>query len=155
MNFPIRRFVFVACAIVLTSIAHAKAEDFNVVLDQAGILKLPERAATIVIGNPSIADASLQTGGLLVVTGKGFGTTNLIALDSRGNALAEYTLNVSSPRDGRITVWRGVERETWACAPRCEHSIALGDASGYFEAAVSQAGTRNGASTGLGTPATK
>ena len=152
MNFPIRRFVFVACTIALASVASAKAETVNVVLDQASILKLPERAATIVIGNPSIADASLQAGGLLVVTGKGFGTTNLIALDSRGGALAEYTLNVQAAKDGRVTVYRGVERETWSCAPKCEHSVALGDSPGYFDAAITQLGTRNGVSTGLGVP---
>ena len=152
MNFLIRRFVFVACTIALASVASAKAETFNVVLDQASILKLPERVQTIVIGNPSIADASLQAGGLLVVTGKGFGTTNLIALDSRGSALAEYTLNVSATKDGRVTVFRGVERETWNCAPRCEHTVALGDSPAYFDAAVTQAGTRNGIATGMGAP---
>jgi hypothetical protein len=152
MNFPICRFALIACTIALASIASAKAETFNVILDQASILKLPERVATIVIGNPSVADASLQAGGLLVVTGKGFGTTNLIALDSRGSALAEYTLNVSAANDGRITIYRGVERETWTCAPNCEHSVALGDAPAYFDAAITQAGTRNGVAAGMGIP---
>ena len=150
MNFPVHRVAFLACAIAFAGIAAAKAETVNIVLDQASILKLPEKVATIVIGNPSVADGSLQSGGLLVVTGKGYGTTNLIALDARGNALTEYTLNVSAPKQGRVTIYRGVERETWSCVPNCERSIMLGDSQAYFDAAVGQIGTRNGQSTGTG-----
>ncbi len=51
-------------------------------MNQARLLKLPDGVATLVIGNPAIADATLQAGGLLVITGKSFGRTNLIALDS-------------------------------------------------------------------------
>ena len=47
-------------------------------------MRLPERVATIVIGNPLIADATLQSGGILVLTGKGYGATNLLALDRVG-----------------------------------------------------------------------
>ena len=148
MNFSAPRFAFLACMIAFASIAPAQAETVNIVLDQASILKLPEKVATIIIGNPSVADGSLQSGGLLVVTGKGYGATNLIALDQRGNALAEYALKVSAPKDGRVTIYRGVERETWSCVPNCERSVMLGDSQAYFETAVSQAGARNGQSTG-------
>ncbi len=150
MNFPVYRLAFLACTIAFASTAPARAETVNVVLDQAGLIKLPEKVATIVIGNPSVADGSLQSGGLLVVTGKGYGTTNLIALDVRGNKLAEYTLKVSAPKEGRITIYRGIERETWSCVPNCERSVVLGDSQAYFDAAIVQAGTRNGQSTGAG-----
>jgi Pilus formation protein N terminal region len=148
MNFSAPRFAFLACTIAFASITPAKAETVNIVLDQASLLKLPEKVATIVIGNPSVADGSLQSGGLLVVTGKGYGTTNLIALDTRGNAIGEYTLNVSAPKNGRLTVYRGVERETWSCVPKCERSIMLGDSQAYFDSAIGQIGARNGQSTG-------
>ena len=150
MNVSIHRFAFLACMIAFASIASAKAETVDIVLDRANLLKLPEKVATIVIGNPSVADGSLQAGGFLVVTGKGYGTTNLIALDARGNAITEYTLNVSAPKQGRMTIYRGVERETWSCVPNCERSIMLGDSQNYFDTAVGQIGTRNGASTGTG-----
>jgi Flp pilus assembly secretin CpaC len=64
--------------------APAIAADINIVLDQAKLVKLPERVATIVLGNPSIADASVQSGGQMVVTGKGHGTTNVLVLDRAG-----------------------------------------------------------------------
>ena len=151
MKFSVSRFALIACTIAFASIASAKAETVNIVLDQARLLKLPERVATIVIGNPAVADGSLQSGGLLVVTGKGYGTTNMIALDARGNALAEYTLNVGAPNEGRVTIYRGVERETWSCVPNCQRSIMLGDSQAYFDAAIGQIGARNGTSAGTGT----
>ena len=119
------------------------AENVAVVLDQARLLKLPDRVATIVIGNPSIADGTLQTGGLLVITGKGYGTTNLMALDNRGTVLAEHNITVSAPTAG-LTVYRGADRETLSCAPNCQRTVVPGDAAAVFDAAVGQNGTRNG-----------
>ena len=120
------------------------AEPVQVLLDQALIVRLPDRVATLIIGNPSVADGTLQTGGLLVVTGKSYGNTNIISLDSRGNVLAEHSVTVGAPKDATLTVWRGVARETWSCAPRCEHSVMLGDAPAYFDSAIGQVQSRNG-----------
>lgn len=128
----------------------ALAEVFSVILDQAKLMRLPDRVSTIIIGNPSIADGTLQSGGFLVVTGKGYGTTNLMALDSKGNVLAEHTVTVSAPTHG-LTVYRGAERETLSCAPNCQRTLVPGDSSAAFDAVVSQNTTRNGLSAG--TPA--
>jgi Flp pilus assembly secretin CpaC len=128
-------------ALVATAAAETPIE---IKLDQAQIIRLPERVATLVIGNPQVADGTLQKGGLLVVTGKSYGTTNIIALDSSGEVLVQHNVTVGAPRDTSLTVWRGVARETWSCAPRCEASVMLGDAQEYFESAVKQVETRNG-----------
>jgi Flp pilus assembly secretin CpaC len=149
MKFSIQKFVVAVALAFLAAVLPAKADTVNVVLDQATILRLPEKVATIVIGNPSVADGNLQANGLLVLTGKGYGTTNLIALDARGNTLVEHLLNVAGPmKDGRVTIYRGVERETWSCVPNCERSMVLGDGPNYFETAISQTSSRNGASVG-------
>jgi len=132
----------------LPSAADPAAEPVQVLLDQARIVRLPDRVATLVIGNPSVADGTLQTGGLLVITGKSYGTTNIIALDQRGNVLSEQRVTVGAPKDATLTVWRGVARETWSCAPRCEHSVMLGDDSGFFDSAVKQVESRNGHASG-------
>lgn len=126
----------------------AAGEIYDVILDQAKILILPDRVATIVIGNPLVADGSLQTGGMLVVTGKSYGTTNLIALDARGAVLAEHTLRVTAPREGLVTVYRGVERATYSCSDQCERSVVLGDTPDHFNTAVTQTGSRNSAAAG-------
>jgi hypothetical protein len=150
MMFIMRKFglplAFVAS--LLAGAAHAESETVNVQLDRATILRLPSKVATIVIGNPAVADGSLQTGGLLVVTGKGYGATNLLALDRQGDTLAEYTVSVSGPTESdKVVVYRGVERETWSCAPKCEHAVVLGDSAPYFNAASGQIVSRNTTST--------
>ena len=87
----------------------ALAADIRVILDEAQLLKLPERVATIVVGNPLIADVTLQAGGVLVLTGKGYGVTNLIVLDRDAKVLLKKTVLVVGPREAAVTVYRGVE----------------------------------------------
>jgi hypothetical protein len=92
-----------------------------------------------------IADVSLQPRGKMVVTGKGYGATNIIALDRSGATLMNTTVQVVGPRDNVVVVYRGVERESYSCAPKCERRITLGDAPTYFDTTLNQAGTRSGA----------
>jgi Flp pilus assembly secretin CpaC len=103
-------------------------------LDQAKLLKLPERTATLVVGNPLIADASVQPGGILVITAKSYGMTNLIALDRAGVALVEYPILVIGPADATVVVYRGIERESYSCTPHCERRVTLGDSAPFFTA---------------------
>jgi Flp pilus assembly secretin CpaC len=107
-------------------------EPVTVRLDQAKLLKLPDRTATLVIGNPLIADAVVQTGGVVVLTAKSYGMTNLVALDRSGATLGEYPIQVVGPSDKVVVVYRGIERESFSCAPNCEHRITLGDTATYF-----------------------
>ena len=124
--------------------APAIAADINIVLDQAKLVKLPERVATIVLGNPSIADASVQSGGQMVVTGKGHGTTNVLVLDRAGVVLLEQSIEVRGPETGVVVMYRGVERETYNCSPHCEHRVTLGDSAAYFNGVIGQTGARSG-----------
>jgi hypothetical protein len=107
-------------------------ETIIVTLDRARIVKLPDRTQTLVIGNPIIADVTpLKTNGLMVITGKSYGTTNLIALDAAGSPVAESIVRVN-PADNALIVHRGMSRESYACSPRCEPTINLGDEGKYF-----------------------
>jgi hypothetical protein len=125
--------------------APARAETVVVSVDEARILKIPDRVATIVIGNPLVADASLQGGGILVVTGKGFGSTNLVALDRAGKVVMDKTVQVQGPvSSDLVVVYKGVERESYSCAPECERRLTLGDSAAYFNGILAQAGSRNG-----------
>ena len=115
----------------------AQADNVTVNVDQAQVIKLPERVATVVIGNPLIADAALQSGGILVVTGKGYGTTNMLALDRQGSVVMNKTVEVlGESGNNLVVVYKGAERETYSCAPICEHRITLGDSQGYFNATL-------------------
>jgi hypothetical protein len=122
----------------------ATAADIDVKLDQAKLVKLPEKAATVVVGNPMIADATIQPGGLMVITGKGYGKTNMIALDRGGKVLMSSSVEVTGPRADVVVVYRGIDRETYSCAPWCERRYTLGDSEKYFNTTGGQITTRNG-----------
>jgi Flp pilus assembly secretin CpaC len=126
----------------------AAAADLGVVLDHARLLRLPERVATIVVGNPLIADAAVQSGGLMVITGKSYGVTNIIALDRTGAVLLEKTIEVVAPHEELTVVYRGSVRETYSCSPNCEPRIIPGDAEKFFESIVNQSTSRSGLASG-------
>ena len=127
----------------------------GVIIDQARLIKLPARVATIVVGNPLIADVTLQPGGIVVVTGKGYGATNFIAMDRAGDVLVDRLIQVEGPADPIITVYRGIERESLSCMPICQPRITLGDADRYFKSAIDQAGSLSGQASGSASAASK
>jgi Flp pilus assembly secretin CpaC len=132
----------------VTAIAEPTADAIAVNVDQAKLVKLPNRVATIVVGNPLIADVTLQTGGIIVVTGKGYGATNFIAMDRGGEVLVDRVIQVEGPTDRLVTVYRGVERESYSCMPICQRRVTLGDGENYFKSAMDQAGSLNSQATG-------
>ena len=142
-----RAFLAAALALALSSAA-AAADLVEVVLDQARLVKLPERVATIVVGNPLIADVTIQAGGTMIITGKGYGLTNIIALDRTGAVLMDRAVQVSGPRDNVVVVYRGIERESYSCMPICERRITLGDSAGYFNANLTQTTNMNTQASG-------
>lgn len=81
-------------------------EVVNVFLDQAKLMRVPDGTTTLVVGNPLIADVAIQTGGTMVVTGKGYGTTNLLALNRDGAVIMEHQ-RAGSQRSARGGVSRG------------------------------------------------
>ena len=78
--------LWLAVAFVLASgasPARAETSMIAVTLDQAKIVKLAPGTATLIVGNPMIADVTmLKNNNTMVITGKGFGQTNLIAIDA-------------------------------------------------------------------------
>jgi Flp pilus assembly secretin CpaC len=130
------------------SALQASADDTIIVTaDQARIVKIPAGAQTLVIGNPIIADVTLQNG-VMIVTGKGFGETNFIALDGSGNPVAESTIRVIGANNA-LVVQRGMEQQSYTCAPRCQPTVKLGDdpkymneVAGEFQSHSSQAGSK-------------
>ena len=130
-------------ALTWPSLANSATTVLQIVLDQATIVRLPDRVATIVIGNPLIADVTLQAGGMMVLTGKGYGMTNIVAMDRAGNVLIDRSVEVVGPNDNVVVVYRGINRESYSCAPMCERRITLGDTPEFFDATIAQTGQRN------------
>lgn len=143
----------ILCIVPLAAPAFADAP-IVVQLDTATLIKLPERATTVVIGNPLIADVSIQPNGIAVITGKGYGATNVIVLDRQGAVLNEQTIVVKEPADPTVVVYRGTYRETYSCMPDCSRRIMLGDDPDYFDKTLSQIGSLNTQAMAAGGKAT-
>jgi Flp pilus assembly secretin CpaC len=137
----------------MAALAGPAGDAIAVNVDQAKLVKLPSRVATIVVGNPLIADVTLQSGGIVVVTGKGYGATNFVAMDRGGEILVDRVIQVEGPTDQLVTVYRGIERESYSCLPVCQKRVTLGDGDSYFKAAIDQAGSLSNQASGSGAAA--
>lgn len=143
------RFRLIACLLpALAAAAPASAETLLIGLDEAELVRLDEPAATIIIGNPAIADALVQTPDLLVVTGKSFGATNMIVLNGNGDQVEEFELKVSAAETDVVTVQKGRNRLSYSCTPTCNPTLVLGDQADSYQAMQQQVEGRIGLSRG-------
>jgi Pilus formation protein N terminal region len=123
---------------VVPVIADEPDEGFTVEVDKAKVMRLPRAAAVVIVGNPAIADATVHDGRLLLITGKLFGGTNIIALDARGNTIIERDINVSAPKMAAITYYRGGTQYSYSCAGTCQPSPSIGDEQSRFSDLIKQ-----------------
>jgi hypothetical protein len=124
----------IVAAISALSAAGASAGDLIVRYDQSQLLHLPRPASEVIVGNPSIADVTLQDGNLLVVTGKTFGITNVIALDAAHNVIQDQRVMVERDDTRTVNLHKGSTRFTYACTPNCEPTLTIGDDKDFFGA---------------------
>jgi hypothetical protein len=124
---------FALAAAVLAWPAAANAGDLVVKYDQSQLLRLPRPASEVIIGNPTIADISVQAGNLLVVTGKTFGITNMIVLDAERNVIWDERVLVKRDEAKVVNLQRGTQRQSYNCTPQCNPQIVIGDEEKYFE----------------------
>lgn len=122
----------VALAALLVS-GHARAADLVVAYDQSQLLRLPRPVSSVIVGNPSIADVAIQGGNLLVVTGKTFGVTNIIALDEERNIIQDQRIIVQRDEVRTVNLSRGGQRQSYSCTPNCSPTLTIGDDTEYFD----------------------
>ena len=133
--------VLALAAAVCLDATRAAADDLIVRYDQAQLLRLPRAVSEVIVGNPSIADVTIAGGNLLVVTGKTFGVTNVIALDSDRNIIQDQKILVE--RDQTVVnLHRGPMRETYSCSPQCQPNFTIGDDPVFFDNIANQNGKK-------------
>ncbi|MGL5115408.1 MAG: pilus assembly protein N-terminal domain-containing protein [Beijerinckiaceae bacterium] len=142
------RLTLAAVALCATTAAAFASDTIALTLDRATIIRAPEKTSMVVVGNPAIADVTVQKNGVMVLTGKNFGETNLLALDDQGKLISESWLRVEAMGRNRVTVYRGVDAETYACSPSCQPTVALGDSDKHFGKTSGQVGVRNALAAG-------
>ncbi len=127
---------FLAAAVALTTMASmpakSNASELIVKFDQSQILKLPRPVTEIIIGNPMVADVAIQANNLLVITGKSFGVTNLIALDADRNVIIDQRVMVQRDTARLLFLSKGGKRETYNCTPQCNPMVMVGDDQAFF-----------------------
>ena len=134
--------LMLACACMAGAngaMSKARAADLMVRYDQSQLLRLPRPATEVIIGNPSIADVAIQGGNLLVVTGKSFGVTNIIALDAQRNVIQDQRVVVDHDELRTLSLYKGTKRESYTCTPDCSPTITIGDGMEYFDAIAKSA----------------
>lgn len=127
----------IATAMLAAAVAfdaqRANAEDLVVKFDQSQLLRLPRPAADIVIGNPTIADVTIQGGNMLIITGKSYGITNIIALDAEQTVIQDQRIVVEREETKVVNVYKGSGRESYNCNRQCNGMIIVGDEGKFFE----------------------
>jgi len=124
MATPVSFRILIAGALLGVSSLSAIAEStIAVEINQAKILKLSRPADTVVIGNPDIADAAVQDSTTIVLTGKGFGQTNVVVLAEDGTPIVDQEVSVSRNAASTVRIYRRAEIQTLYCAPFCESAF--------------------------------
>jgi hypothetical protein len=126
-----------ASAVMLAAAPLLAAEPIQVTADQSTLITLPALPSTVVVGNPSIADVTLD-GRSLFVHPRGPGLTNVIVLGSDGAAIADYQIHVVYDDPESVAVYSPGGRDTYSCARDCEPVLRVGDSTDFFKSAADQ-----------------
>ena len=110
----------IVCLATSLSVPAFAETGIQVIMNKAKIVKLARAADTIVVGNPEIADAVVQDATTIVLTGKGFGVTNLVVLDAEGNPIVDEEVIVKRDSSSSLRVYRRADVQTLSCTPFCE-----------------------------------
>ncbi|MEZ5776262.1 MAG: pilus assembly protein N-terminal domain-containing protein [Hyphomicrobiaceae bacterium] len=127
------RLAAVLVAAGFLSADRASAEDLVVEYDQAKLVRLAEPADSVIIGNPSVADVTLKSTTLMVITGKTFGITNLIVLNAEDRIILNERLMVRADEQRVVSLNRGGAVQSFNCIGKCEPIIKVGDEQSYYQ----------------------
>ena len=142
---------------VATMRPHTAGARVDVDLDRTSVVRLPASASAVVVGNPTIADIAVHSTDTLLVLGRSYGTTNILAMDAVGRIIADTTVHVGASRDAdSVRIYDGAEgRRTFACQPDCQPAPQFGDDAefiGIYRPPAPQINDQFVAQGGLGAP---
>ena len=106
----------------------AQSRPLSVEVDHVTRLNLNGSAASVIVGNPQIADVTVVDAHTLFVSGRDYGVTEIVVLDAAGRSIYQGEVVVSAPSGGQVRVWRGASVTNMACSATCAPSIRGGEA---------------------------
>lgn len=107
----------------IASAALAQARPLNIEIDSATRVQLRAPAGSVIVANPRIADVTVVDANTLFITGKGYGVTEVVAVDALGRPLFQSQIVVSAGSTGAVRVWRGGDATDMACGSSCSPSV--------------------------------
>ncbi|MBC2771300.1 pilus assembly protein N-terminal domain-containing protein [Rhizobium sp. AQ_MP] len=125
---PIAAAMILALAMAFqVTTVHAQDEDIlRVYMNSARVLKLDRPVSKVIVGNAEVADATVADSKTIVLTGRSYGTTNLVLLDADGNAIVDERILVSIDESSTVRVFKSTERTVLSCTPNCEEHAKTG-----------------------------
>lgn len=101
--------------------------------DKTQMIALTQDPGTVVVGNPSIADISVD-GKRVFLHGRSYGDTNILILDAQGNQLANFDVSVTHDDKNEVAIFAATSlpadhasRFSYACDPLCQKTTIVGD----------------------------
>lgn len=116
----------------------ASADQITVETNKSKAVRLKHAAAAIVVGNPTFADVAVHNDKLIFVTGKTFGTTNLMVFDAEGRQIYSGDIVVTTDATSHLVVNRGGQNFTYDCSGNCRNIMAIGDDADQFMSLAQQ-----------------
>ncbi|MFP4519224.1 MAG: pilus assembly protein N-terminal domain-containing protein [Oceanicaulis sp.] len=141
----LRALAAAALSLALTAPALANAHTVRVPANHAGLVRLPEGAATIVVGNPAIADAALYDDRTVIVSGRTFGQTNMIAMNEAGHVIYAADLSITESDRNHVRVYRNNVQFSFVCDPECQSVPTVGDQREWHQMLSNQRSVETGA----------
>ena len=144
--------LIVTCAASGTALAEPAGQIMSndalqVLVDRAKVVRMDRDADTVIVGNPIVVDATIHDSRTVILTGRSYGITNLIVLDSVGEPIIDERVIVENATENMVRIYRRADRETLACSPVCERVPVVGDQNEQFQNTITQIQNRNTLST--------
>ncbi len=143
------RRMLIAAIVSIGAVQTASAEQIWLTMDQVRPYKLDNPAQSIVVGNPAIADVTVQDNSNVLLFGKTPGLTNIYVFNDDGEAVKNLIIRVRTPSADMLTVHRGAARTTYNCTTNCEATVTVGDDTTIFSGVASQVQSKYSQATSL------
>lgn len=124
------------------ALSPAHAGEIWLTTDQVRAIDLEQPVASIVVGNPAIADVKVQSNTKVLFYGKAPGLTNIYFFDKDQNRIDDIDVRVQSQMEDMLVVYRGTARASYTCTRNCELTSVIGDSEETFQTVANQANTK-------------
>lgn len=127
----------IAGAVMVSSVV--AADPISISANEVRVVTFKRPVKTVFVANPLIADITVIDPRRAFLLGKNIGSTNIVALDERGQEAFNDKVTVLSEPGNIVTLQRGKSQSTLSCIDeRCQTAPIVGDAAEPFDATLGQ-----------------